>query len=383
MSYNEFKVPLPVVFGNGAISVLGEKIRELGCRKPLVITEKALVNAGVAVKALDALKASGIECAVFDEVASDPTCAVVDAAAKLAAEFGADALIGIGGGSSMDTAKAAAIAYETGKPTREFVLAQPAMINIKIPVVLVPTTAGTGSEVTFVAVITREDVNEKWSVFTNTSLAVIDPELTYSMPKSITANTGLDALAHAAEAMTTNQTNPHSDLFGEAAIAKIFRWLPVAYNEPNNAEARTEMALAANFAGFAFNNPVTHIGHAVADALSKTFHTPHGYNCALALPEALALTAPALPETSAIIAKAMGASLTGNESGAELGTIIADAVRELMRKTGIKPLSAIAKRDDVIELAKDAADNHLSSFCPVEVTTEVAAAMLAKVYDNY
>jgi alcohol dehydrogenase class IV len=384
MNYPEFSVTLPVIFGWGAVSVLGERVKGLGADKVLCIFDKGTEAAGIVAKALKSLDAAGVQYAVFNGVQSDPVDTIVDAAANAAKAFGATALIGIGGGSALDTAKATAIELELNKPASEFILHQPQFYTTSIPVILVPTTAGTGSEVTAVAIVSRPELNAKWSAFTNTDLAIVDPELTLSLPKPQTANTGLDALAHAAEAMTTVNHNIHSDLYGEAAIRKIAKWLPTAYSEPSNVEARTEMMLAANWAGFAFNNPITHVGHAVADALSVAFHTPHGYNCAIALPEAIRLVAPVMPETARVIADALGAPVKGNESGEQLGDLIADAIRGLMRKVEIKSLKEYGySREQIISLAADVTSNHLSDFCPVKITGDVSKALLERVYDTY
>ena len=144
------------------------------------------------------------------------------------------------------------------------------------------------------------------------------------------------------------------------------------------------MSLAATFAGLAFNDPITHVGHSIADALSCRFHTPHGYNCAVALPAAMRLVAPALPEKMRVIAEAMGAPLTGSETGEQLGEIVAGKIRELMRLIDLTPLSKLGyAREDVLALAPDVVSNHLSSYCPVPVTEDVARDLLAEVYDAY
>ena len=384
MNYYDYNVAIPVVFGAGSISVLGERVKRFGCKKALCVYDEGIEAVGIVKKARASLEVAGVESADFNGVVPDPPDSVVDAAAEAARAAGADIIIGIGGGSSMDTAKAAAVALETGKPAKEFVLPRPINIPIKIPVVLVPTTAGTGSEVTAVSIISRPEVNAKWSIFTNSVLAIVDPELTVTLPKEVTANTALDAMAHAAEGMTTLMHTRHNDLFGEAAIRKISKWLRTAYNEPDNIEARTEIMLAANWAGFAFNNPITHVGHASADAFSVTFHTSHGYNCAIALPEALALVAPALPGQAKIIAQALGIELNGSENGEKIGNLIADNIRGLMRDVEIRPLRELDySRLDVTALAGVTASNHLSSYCPVEITNEVAERLLGRIYDTY
>jgi len=254
----------------------------------------------------------------------------------------------------------------------EFVLFQPEFIHSKTPIILVPTSAGTGSEVTGVAVISIPAKNGKWSVFTNTDLAIVDPELTVTLPASVTVNTALDALSHAMEAMTSVNRCEHSDVFALAAIERINNYLRIAVMEPGNLEARTQLSLAANFAGFAFANPITHVGHSVADALSVTFHSPHGYNCALALPETMRLVAPAMPEQAASIAKALGISVKGL-SPEELGEKIADSIRALMRDVNLKSLKEWGKTlEEITALADEVAENHLSDFSPVKITHEVA-----------
>ena len=382
--YSQFSQPCPVIFGRGAVQAVGEKLAELGCKKVLCVYESGVEKAGIADKVIQVIRGKGIEVVSFKGVVPDPTTDVVDEGGAIARREQVDGIVGIGGGSSMDTAKAISILLTKPGQAKDYVLAVPITIDTKTPVFLVPTTAGTGSEVTRVAVISRPDVNAKWSVFVNTTYAIVDPELTLTLPKNQTATTGMDALSHAMEAMTGKNPNPHSDLVGEAAIRKIAKYLPVACEEPDNVEARTEMSLAATFAGLAFNDPITHVGHSIADALSCRFHTPHGYNCAVALPAAMRLVAPALPEKMRVIAEAMGASLTGSESGEELGDIVAGKILELMRKIGIEPLSKYApSREKVLKLAPEVVSNHLSSYCPVTITEDVAAKLLAEVYDNY
>ena len=382
--YRQYSQPSTVLFGCGAIAALGDKVRELGCHKAMCVFDPGIEKAGITEKAFESLKAAGVGYVAFDGVVADPPVEVVDKGAEAAKAAGVDCLIGIGGGSSMDTAKAISVLLTKPGKASDYVLAKPIYIDTKTPVILVPTTAGTGSEITKVAVISRPDANAKWSVFMNVNYAIVDPELTVTLPKLETATTGLDALSHAMEAMTGLNWNPHSDLVGEAAIRKIAKTLVTAYNEPDNIDARSEMMLAANFAGLAFNDPITHVGHSAADAFSCHFHTPHGYNCAVSLPTAMALVAPVMPEKMRVIADAMGIGLTGKESGKQLGELVADKIRELMRAVDLKSLGAMGfSREDVVSLVPDVVSNHLSSYCPVKVTDEVAGKVLADIYDSY
>lgn len=381
---HQYSQPSTVFFGCGALSILGDKVKELGCKKVLCVYDAGIEQAGISDKVFAVLKQAGIDYASFNGVISDPPVEIIDKGAEIAKAEGADCIVGIGGGSSMDTAKAISILLTKPGKASDYVLSHPIYVDTKTPVILVPTTAGTGSEITTVAVISRPDVNAKWSVFVNIKYAIVDPELTVTLPQYETANTGLDAMSHAAEAMTTVGWNPHSDVVGEVAIRKIAANLLTAYNEPDNIEARTEMMLAANFAGLAFNDPVTHVGHAAADAFSCHFHTPHGYNCAISLPTAMKVVAPAMPEKMRVIAGALGIALTGGETGAELGQLVANKLHSIMRSVHMKSLKELGyDRETVLSFVPDIVSNHLSEFCPVKITEEVAYQVLADIYDSY
>lgn len=374
----------PIYFGPGAIDHLGEYVSELGCKKAFCVYDPGVEAVGVPARAVASLEKAGIHCVCFNKIMSDPTIQVVDEAGKIALREQVDVIIGIGGGSSMDAAKAISILMTNPGPISKYVLAKPITVDTKVPVVSVPTTAGTGSEATRVAIITQTETGGKWSVFVNTALAVVDPEITFGLPRNVTAFTGLDALSHAAECVTSNVTNPHNQLLACAAIRKIFDNLYTAWSEPDNVEARTEMALAANWAGIAFAETMCHVGHALADGLSIAFHTPHGYNCALALPVALEYAAPAVPKEIRMVAEAMRIPLRGDESGEELGRLCAEQIRALMRRLEVKSLKDMGySREEVLQIAEEGATSHLSTYCPVPVTREAALEMAGRMYDEY
>jgi alcohol dehydrogenase len=382
--YQQFSRSAAIIFGWGAVSVLGEKVKALGCKKAMCVIDKGIEGTNIPGKAIKSLKDAGIDVVTFSGVVADPPVDVVDEGGELAKREGVDCLIGIGGGSSMDTAKAISILLTYPGTARDYILPKPNFYNTKTPVILVPTTAGTGSEVTSVCIISRPELGAKWSAFVNTNFAIVDPELTMSLPKRETANTGLDALAHATEALTSVDSNPHSDIVGEAAIRKIAKYLVTAYNEPDNVEARTEMMLAANLAGLAFNDPLTHVGHAAADALSGHFHTPHGYGCGICLPAAMKISGPAVPEKMQTIADALGVKLTGKETGEQLGDLVAGKIRELMRAVGLKSLKEMGfKREDVLSFVPDVVSSHLCNHCPVKIDDAKAKEVLADIYDSY
>ncbi len=384
--YNVHRFSCPIITGWGAASVLGEKILEEGRSRPLVVCDEGIVRYGITEKIGKILSGAGLEYAVFSGVHSDPSAEIVDRAVEAGLAFGCDCVIGLGGGSSMDTAKAATVrlsGYE-GK-TEDYVLAVPLKLETSVPVFLVPTTTGTGSEVTRVAIISRPEFNKKWSVhLRHTTLAIVDPSLTVTLPKKETANTGLDALAHATEALTSKGAEIHSDLFAVAAIEKITQNLYRSWSEPEDKEARTNMAVAANLAGLAFDCPMCHLPHAIGDAFGCHFHTEHGHSCSLGLPEGMRLVAPVVPDKMAIVAKAMGIELSGTETGEELGDLVADWIYALMRKMEFVSLHSMGiTREQVLACAEDVATSHLVGYCPVTITKEVAEDVLGRLYDNY
>lgn len=385
MNFHQFNPSCPVIVGCGAVSVLGEKIKEFGCKKPLICCDAGIKEAGIVDKVIKSLDASSIEHSVYSGVHPDPSAAIVDEAVEAAIACGADCLIGLGGGSSMDTAKAATIRLSgfEGK-SEDYILAHPISVNTTVPVFLVPTTTGTGSECTKVAIISRPEHNAKWSVYVNTTLAIVDPELTVTLPKQETANTGLDALAHATECLTSKDANVHSDHLAVGAIEKIAKYLLRAWENPTDMEARTNMAIAANWAGSAFADPMCHVGHAIGDAFGCNFHTYHGHSCSLGLSELMKLVAPVVPEKMAVIAKAMGLDVKGNESGKELGDMVANFIYDLMRKMNFVSLKSLGiTREQVVGVAQEVVDSHLSSYCPVTLTIESARELMGNIYDNY
>ena len=379
----DYSVKAPILYGVGAIRALGERVKGFGAKKPMLICDPNL-DPSTYDKAVASVRAAGLDYVLFKETRRDAPIEVIDRCGEIALAEGADCMVGIGGGSTLDTAKAAAILLSHPGPIKQYILAQPVAVRVDVPIILLPTTAGTGSECTKVAVVNRTDLNMKWSVFVSLALAIIDPELTLSLPPYETAYTGMDAMAHAIEGLTSTNPNPLSHACGLDAIRKISRNLRRACRDGSDLAARVELAEAAHLAGIAFDDPLTHFGHATADGMSINFHTPHGVGCALALPEVCALCGPAVPERMREIAEALELPLRGDESGAELGQLTADWCRAIMRETGIPSLKAQGfDRALMAEVAKETETSHLSEFSPVPVTHELALEIAFGVYDHY
>ena len=381
--YNQL---VPVLFGNGALDLLGEKVKELGGTKAMLVYDGGVKAAGIAPRAEASLKKAGVDFVVFDKVQSDPADYLVNECGALAVEAKVDCFIGVGGGSSLDCTKAASLLMNHPAPIEQYFTAPPSFLECCVPVILCPTAAGTGSEVTQVAVITSSVDHSKPSVFMRSSLAIVDPELTYTVPPRVTANTGLDAFTHAAEAITAKGRNPRSELLAKTAIEKITKYLPQAYDDGKNVEARYEMALAANWAGIAFQDTDCHLGHCMADGISAKYHTPHGYNCIVVDPELMVECAKFVPDKVRIVGEAAGAKFDGTEDAAAIGKKTADAIRALMRRVGIRsPKESGMAREDFIECAKMAMeiDYGLRLNCPFEPTLENVSEIYARSYDNY
>ncbi len=283
--------PRLMLVGGGAVAQTAEALKKFGLSRPLVVTDPYMVRSGLVRRCLDPLEAAGIRAEVFSDTVPEPTDTVIEAGVALleGAEF--DCLIGFGGGSPIDTAKAMAIlahgrASGLGRLMRDFKVPV-AADTAALPVIAVPTTAGTGSEATRFTVITDTERGEKMLIAGLGALplaAIVDYELTFTVPPRITADTGVDSLTHALEAWISRRANPYSDTQALAAMALIGANLRIAYAEPENAEAREAMMLGAMQAGIAFCNSSVALVHGMSRPIGAHFHVPHGLSNAMLLP---------------------------------------------------------------------------------------------------
>ena len=275
-------------FGVDSRKMIAEEVAKRGYTKALVVTDKDLVKFGVAAQVTDVLKEAGIPFEVFDEVKPNPTVTNVKNGIAAFKAAGADFIVAIGGGSSMDTSKAIGIIINN--PEFSDVVSLEGVANTKkksVPVIALPTTAGTAAEVTINYVITDEkNVKKMVCVDPNDipTLAIIDPELMLSMPRGLTASTGMDALTHAIEGLITLGAWEMSDMFEIKAIEMISKWLPKVVENPSDIEARDGMATAQYIAGMAFSNVGLGLVHGMAHPLGAYYDIPHGVANALLLP---------------------------------------------------------------------------------------------------
>ncbi|WP_026439353.1 iron-containing alcohol dehydrogenase [Acidocella facilis] len=279
-------LPRVVRIGGGALAETGEALLQLGLTRPAIITDKFLLQSGMVERLQDVLGKSGLHASVFSDTVPDPTSDCVAAASDFVREAGADCVIGFGGGSPIDTAKAAAIlAPRPG--TMRALKAPHQEMTPGLPIIAIPTTAGTGSEATRFTIVTDTATDEKMlcpGLAYLPTLAIVDYELTLTMPKRLTADTGIDALTHAIEAYVSRLANPFSDSMAIAAMQAIWRGLRTAYHEPGNRAAREQVMLGAMQAGMAFSNASVCLVHGMSRPIGAHFHVAHGLSNAMLLP---------------------------------------------------------------------------------------------------
>ena len=289
--YYEFYCPVKILAGLKALEHLPAELAERGCSAPMVLTDKGVRQAGLIDHVELAFKEAGLSVdPVFDDIPPDSSTDVVEHIARLFRERNCDSLIAVGGGSVMDTAKATNILVsEGGEFLRAYVGAHKLTRPLK-PLVAIATTAGTGSEVTSVAVI-KDTHKQKKDAFQSSHLmpavAVIDPRMTLTVPPAITAATAMDALTHSVEAFTCLAKNPISDAYASAAIRKIVTALPLVLAEPGHTDARLDLAEAATMGGIAFSNSMVGLVHAIGHSLGAVCHLHHGTCMSLLLPYVL------------------------------------------------------------------------------------------------
>jgi len=387
----------PLLFGPGAVAQLYEQLQMLGVKKALICTDPGVIASGAVEKALASLKENNFDYVIFDGCLPDAPDTSFFGAADMARETGVDAIVAIGGGSDMDTAKAASTMI-VNRPKLEDLL-PPGEIDFSKPpegppplktpdvrLILIPTTSGTGSEATGVGVVSNSADHVKFGVMiTGADLSIVDPELAAGMPPGLTAMTGMDVVAHACEAFTTiSRKNPISDQRAMCAMRLANKWLPIAVKEGSNIEARTNMSLACTLAGMAFNDSMNNYGHGIAHAFGTKSHMAHGLACALAEPAALEIFAPEFPDLIRTIGEQFDVVFPENATPEQIGKATGDALRALMKEIGIPSFEKLGmSREDVLGHRDAVMGEFQTILSPVRITPELAEKTLASMYDDY
>ena len=323
----EVFVPSVLAIGGGAMAEAANILKRLGVKHPLIVTDAFLVRLGLAESLCRQLEKAGISCGVFSETVPDPTTDAVTAGLRAFTVGKHDALVSLGGGSSIDSAKAIAMLASNRGCVRDYKV--PNQIPRKGPPHLaVPTTAGTGSEVSRFTVITDSESGEKMLIAGAPLVpdaAIVDFELTMSMPARLTADTGTDSLTHAIEAHVSRKANAFADVFAMTAMKTIWAELPTAFREPGNRRARESMMLAATQAGMAFSNASVALVHGMSRPIGAHFHVPHGLSNAMLLPAVTAFSMKAGEGRYAECARAIGVA-DPSDSDAHAGKKLIDAL---------------------------------------------------------
>ena len=361
----EFKCPARLLFGIDICDNLGDEIKALNGSRPLVVTDKGIVNAGLMDRISELLKQAAIEFVVFDEVEENPTVATVHKGADLYKSEKCDIIIGLGGGSSMDAGKAIGVkATHEGEIQKYTRRGGHPIKNIVPPYIAIPTTSGTGSEVTWVSVVTDPDIKAKTVVaspFIAPDTSLIDPTLTKTLPPSVTASTGMDALTHAVEGYTSIKASPVTDTLALKAIEMIASNLREAVAYGDNMEARSNMMLGSTIAGIAFGNASVGMVHSVAHALGGLFNIAHGIANAIMLPLVMQFNLIANPPKFGDIAWAMGENIEGL-SEMEAARMSVASVQELSDDVGIPTdLKKLGADPSLIEQMTEETENQVGS----------------------
>lgn len=370
---NRFVLNETSYHGAGAINSIPDEIKGRGFKKVFVASDPDLIKFGVSTKVTDVLDKAGIEYEMFSQIQANPTINNVKAGVEAFKACGADCIVAIGGGSSMDTAKAVGIIINNPDfaDVRSLEGVAPTT-KAAVPIIAVPTTAGTAAEVTINYVITDEEKNRKMvcvDVHDIPVVAVVDPDMMSSMPKGLTAATGMDALTHAIEGYITKGAWELSDMFHLKAIEIISNNLRGAVD--NTPEGREGMALGQYVAGMGFSNVGLGIVHSMAHPLGALYNTPHGVANAIILPTVMEYNAEATGDKYKYIAKAMGVEGVDDMTQAEYRKAAIDAVKKLSDDVGIpKDLKEIVKEEDLDFLSQSAFDDACRPGNPRDTSVE-------------
>jgi alcohol dehydrogenase len=369
----DFYCPTRIVFGPGKIDELGPIAMALGMKRALVVSDPGIVAAGHTARGNESLKRFGINVALFDGVHENPTTENVDAGVEAAREFRPDVIVGLGGGSSMDCAKGINFIYSCGGRMHDY-WGEGKATAAMLPMIAVPTTAGTGSETQSYALISDAETHVKMACGDKRAAfraAILDPQSTVTQPARVTALTGIDAIAHAIESYVTKRRSAISQAFSREAWRHLAPNFARVLAEPNNLEARGEMQLGACFAGLAIENSMLGAAHSLANPLTATFGTPHGEAVALMLPHVVRYNGRRAGDWYRELTECAGpfnGSLTTNTAPAALADWITDVAREAgiaatLRECGVAP-------EKIPTLAAAATQQWTAKFNPVEVTID-------------
>jgi alcohol dehydrogenase len=376
-----------VLFGEHASGQVGEKTKALGCSKVICIYDKGVKDAGIVDSIVKNLENAGLKVVQYGGVLPDPPDTMINECGEFARKEMVDGVIGVGGGSTLDTAKSVNVMLGNPGPIGNyyFVPGGPEHKPGR-PLILIPTTAGTASEITYVSVVTNTATGRKSGVkgaATIASLAIVDPLLTIAMPPKLTAATGMDTFSHALEAYTSAGHNIMSDLLAEKAIELVAQNLPKAVKNGSDIEARTNMSFACLIAGMSFNDATPHFGHAFGHTLGSLHHIPHGVGCAIAQPGVIQIVAGTMRDKVRRIGELMGLDLGKDLAPAELGRRVSEGIASFSKTIGLPTLKELnIKEADLPALAEGMTKDVCFRFLPVTLEVRDVLNVLQKEYSR-
>lgn len=380
---NRVLMPGEILIGGGSRHRLPAVLKALGVARPLLIVDPIMVKLGHAESLRSALEAEGLKAILFADVVEDPTDISVNAVAAIAIDGKHDGMVALGGGSAIDTAKAAALVAASGENLRD--LKVPRIVDMPaLPVVAIPTTAGTGSEVTRAAVVTDTAANEKMLILGTAVLpavAIADFELTLSCPYRVTVDTGIDALTHALEALVNRNANAHSDAFAISALKLIGANLEKVAENGEDRDAREGMMIGATHAGLAVSNTSTALIHGLSRPIGAFFHVPHGMSNAMVLPLVTQFSMASAPAQYGSAARALGYA-TQSDSDAEACEALLSAFIALNNRLGVPtPAGFGIDRQRYFGLIDEMARQGLASGTPGNNPRVPTSHEMARLYE--
>lgn len=357
--FQAYQTPTAFKHGLGVLANLADELKALGVKRPMLVTDPGIVQAGIADEAANVLKKGGVDFVMFSEVEANPPIELIDRGAAIYKEQGCDGLIGLGGGSSMDSAKAIGVVAVHGGSAVDYEWADPNPIQRPIPpLIAIPTTAGTGSEATLWAVITDHKRKIKFNIggtpHIAATIALIDPLLTMNLPAHVTAGTGMDALAHAIECYTMAFAQPFTDAVALLAMEYVGQYLRIAFAQGHNQEARYKMSMAAMLGGLAYGTDSAGAAHAMSQTAGGVVPSPHGALTARLLGPVMEYNYIGEPQKFARIAVALGEDVRGL-SVWQAAEKAVEAVYRLTEDVEIPSLQQLGFSEDQIPLLADLA----------------------------
>ncbi len=374
-----------ILEGPDSVQLLPRLCRENGFCKPFLVFDKGIAHAGIAGKITEIIKEAGLDFVTYDKITPDPSSDLVDEGAALCRTAECDCIVAIGGGSTMDAAKGMNVMRVNSGKILDYVGHEDRM-NPAGSLICIPTTAGTGSELSNWIVITDLDRGDKHPIDVRNStseFAILDPLLTLELPASITAETGLDVFSHAFEAYTSVSCSPMTDLICEKLMEEVIRWLPLAVRNGKDVQAREKMMVCASYGGFLLVDCLVHIGHCIAHEIGARFHIPHGAACAYAFPEMVRHIAGPCAEKIRYTGRLLGAEFNGDESPREIADKTAAAYRRFRDETlGLRPIRSYHPdhRKVNLDMAEHILRDPITSMTPEKVEVEDILLMLYRIF---